>query len=802
MRKLYLIILVGISIAFQDTHAQNITVVDQSTLQPVEGAMIYSQDQASSIATDHQGHAALGDFDSNQQITVSHPSFEPYITTPEQLKSSGYSIRLRQRIILIDEVVIAANRWEQEKNQTPNRIVSIGPREIEFNNPQSAADMLARTNQVFVQKSQLGGGSPMIRGFAANSVLIVVDGVRMNNAIFRSGNLQNVISIDPLSLDNTEVLFGPGSVMYGSDALGGVMHFRTKSPGFINESSPVVEGNALLRYSSANSEKTGHLDVSIRGKKVSNLTSITFSDYHHLKTGNNRTSKFPDFGKRFNYVQRINNQDRVIENPDVNEQVFSGYNQLNLLNKTRFRIGKTTELSYTFNYSNTSDIPRYDRLIETDKDGNLKSAEWFYGPQKWLSNSIQLSLYNDTGLYDAARFIFTLQNLKESRNDRDFGDDLLRIRSEKVDVFTANIDLEKILDQKNVLFYGLEWFYNHVSSRAIRRDLVTGAEFPAIPRYPRGGSDYAGLAGYLSHKWRPSNKIAITSGIRYNLIRLKAAHDNIYNPGNSFETFEVDNSAVNGSLGIAWLPDRSLQLNVLFSTGFRAPNIDDVGKVFDGSNGIVTVPNAGLRPEYSYNTEIGITKSVQDKAKLSVTGYFTYLDNAIVQDNFSYQGFDSIFFDGEISKVQALVNTSSGHIYGGNIQLELALTPTLGLNSSFTITRGEDSENRPLRHTSPNFGFVAMNYRYKQFRSELNFRYSGKRSYEDLPLSEQQKTHLYTSDGSLAWQTLNFTASYHFNKYLTLTTGIENIFDQHYRPYSSGISAPGRNFLLAIKASL
>ena len=137
----------------------------------------------------------------DEQITIGHPSFELYFTSPKQLESFNYQVLLRQKIILIDEVVIAANRWEQEKKQTPNRIVSIGPGEIEFSNPQTTADMLAGTNQVFVQKSQLGGGSPMIRGFAANSVLIVVDGVRMNNAIFRGGNLQNVISIDPLSLE-------------------------------------------------------------------------------------------------------------------------------------------------------------------------------------------------------------------------------------------------------------------------------------------------------------------------------------------------------------------------------------------------------------------------------------------------------------------------------------------------------------------------------------------------------------------------------------------------------------------------
>ena len=642
----------------------------------------------------------------------------------------------------------------------------------------------------------------MIRGFAANSVLIVVDGVRINNAIFRSGNLQNVISIDPLTLSNTEVLFGPGSVMYGSDALGGVMHFRTKSPGFISDKSPKVGASSLLRYSSANNEQTAHVDLSIRGNKITQFVSFTFSDYNHLKTGNKRTRKFPDFGKRFEYVDRINDADRVIENTNVNKQVFSGYHQLNLLSKTKFRIGKSTDISYILNYSTTSDIPRYDRLIETDANGQLKAADWFYGPQKWLSNSIQVSLYQENKFFDEARLIMTLQNIKESRNDRAFGDDKLRIRAEKVNVFSLNFDFEKNLDSKNLVFYGMEWFLNDVNSSAIKKDLITGLETPAISRYPDGGSDYMGIAGYISHKWKPSEKISLTTGLRYNQVWLNALYTDVSTPGSSFDKFEVNNGALNGSIGLAWLPAKTWQVNGLFSSGFRAPNVDDIGKVFDGANGIVTVPNTKLKPEYSYNTEIGITKSIQDRFKISGTAFYTFLNNAMVHDSFNYRGEDSIYFDGEYSKVYALVNARNAHIYGGNIQLELAITPAFGFSSSITVTKGEDSQGRPLRHTTPNFGYLGLTYRKKRFQSSINYRFNGKRSFEDLPPSEQQKTDLYTSDGSLAWSTLNFTGSYHFTRVIGLTLGIDNILNVHYRPYSSGISAPGRNYIISIRATI
>ena len=120
--------------------------------------------------------------------------------------------------------------WEEDKKEVPVKINTITKKEADFFNPQTSADLLTASNEVFVQKSQLGGGSPMIRGFAANSVLLVIDGVRMNNAIYRSGNLQNVISLDPNTIERTEVIFGPGSIIYGSDALGGVFSFTSRNP--------------------------------------------------------------------------------------------------------------------------------------------------------------------------------------------------------------------------------------------------------------------------------------------------------------------------------------------------------------------------------------------------------------------------------------------------------------------------------------------------------------------------------------------------------------------------------------------
>ena len=130
----------------------------------------------------------------------------------------------------LNEIVVSASRFEEKRANVPQQMMMIKQKDIKFLSQPTSAELLQSSGQVLVQKSQLGGGSPILRGFEANKVLLVVDGIRMNNAIYRGGHLQNIISIDNSMLEKVEVIYGPGSVVYGSDALGGVIHFHTLKP--------------------------------------------------------------------------------------------------------------------------------------------------------------------------------------------------------------------------------------------------------------------------------------------------------------------------------------------------------------------------------------------------------------------------------------------------------------------------------------------------------------------------------------------------------------------------------------------
>jgi hemoglobin/transferrin/lactoferrin receptor protein len=243
------------------------------------------------------------------------------------------------------------------------------------------------------------------------------------------------------------------------------------------------------------------------------------------------------------------------------------------------------------------------------------------------------------------------------------------------------------------------------------------------------------------------------------------------------------------------------------ATGFRAPNLDDVAKVFDSSPGNVVVPNPDLKPEYAYSIDAGAQKEFGEVVVVEVSGFYTYLRDAMVRRDFTYKGQDSIWYDGELSQVQAIVNAGSANIYGLSGMLLLNLGEYFKIRSSISWVRGEDDDGYALRHVSPLFGNTTLVFNKGAFTTEMYANYNGAIPYSRLAPSERDKAYLYAADQddnpyAPSWWTLNFKASYRIIEELTLDLGIENIFDKRYRPYSSGITAPGRNFIIAVRASL
>jgi hemoglobin/transferrin/lactoferrin receptor protein len=781
--------------------AQTIKVVNEQTGEAIAGAIIYSENQSSFVETNPQGMADLDVFLPKEKLMIQHPSYHIYTFYKESLNAGSNQIFLKEKVIRIDEVVISANKWEQKKSEIPFEIMSLGADEVGFTNAQTAADALEATGQVFVQKSQLGGGSPMIRGFGANAVLIVVDGVRMNNAIFRGGNLQNIISIDPGALESSEVIFGPGAVIYGSDALGGVMDFHTIKPAYSADGDLKISGHGLTRYSSANQEKTGSFHLRAAKDKWAYAGNFTLSDFGDLRTGSVRPEDHPDFGKRPEYITTIDGVDSIVANSNENLQRFSGYRQINTLQKFSLRLNSQSELIYTFNFSTTNDIPRYDRLTLYDDNNQLEYAQWYYGPQKWMMNAFKFNYYQPTKLFDAMKITLAYQHFEESRHDRRYRTATLRNRTERVAVLSVNADFEKDINAGNHLYYGGEYLYNHVNSLAFSKNIDTGEIGNLSTRYPSEGSDVNSLAFYLSYKCDIQKKLFLSTGLRFTQQHLSAVYADIIFPSD-YNSIDNKSAALNGNIGLVIRPTTDWIISAMVSSGFRAPNVDDISKVFDSEPGNVVVPNPDLKPEYSYNGELSFTKIFAEKIEMNGTVFYSFLEDAMVRGDFEVNGQDSIMYDGALSRVQAIVNTGKAHIYGFNVGLNIDFDATWSASTNLNVTEGSDLvADEPLRHTTPVFGMASVQYTRKKLKGEFFIRFNGKRSLEDLPPSERNKSNIYTSEGALAWFTLNLRSQYQITDWFGINVALENILDRHYRTYSSGISAPGRNFIISLKAN-
>lgn len=783
--------------------SQVITVLDETTNEPLEFVSVTSEIPKVISTTDSYGQTDISSFSGSEKITFQHLGYITENFSFKQLDQNHFIIYLQPSNISLDQVVISATKWKQTYNEIPSRIVIISPKDIEFQNPQTAADLLNISGEVYIQKSQQGGGSPMIRGFATNRVLISVDGIRMNNAIFRSGNIQNVISLDPYAIDNTEVLFGPGSIIYGSDAIGGSMNFFTSSPQLSITSSPKINGSANYRYSSANNENTGHFDINFGWKKFALLTSISYNNYDDLLMGSNGPKDY----LRYNYVQTSGTTDRVVSNDNSKLQVPTGYSQLNLMQKIRFTPDNNWYMDYGFHYSKTSDFDRYDRLIRTDNEGFPKSAEWYYGPQIWMMNNLNVTYLNSNTLYDDMVIRLAHQLFKESRNDRDFNDTDFHIREEKVNALSLNFDFNKKIDQLSKLTYGTEFVYNKVNSNGENEDILTGERVEAQSRYPE--SDWTSIAAYFMFQKHLSSTIYMQSGLRYNYFHLSSEFDTTFYPF-QFTSAEISNGALTGSLGFVYTPSSSLTIGLNLSTGFRSPNVDDIGKVFDSEPGSVVVPNTDLDVEYAYNAELNGAKLFGDLLKLDFSAYYTFLDNAMVRRDFTFNGLDSIYYNGELSQVQAIQNAANAYIWGIQVGFDLRLSRNLLFSGQVNYQKGEEEldngDKSALRHAAPLFGNTSITYDHNDLRLDLSLIYNGEISYSELAESERSKDYLYAADSkgnpySPSWYSLNFKISYKLFQNVILYSGIENITDQRYRQYSSGIAAPGRNFILSTKVS-
>jgi hemoglobin/transferrin/lactoferrin receptor protein len=711
----------------------------------------------------------------------------------------------------LDEVVISANKFEEKKKNVAQKIDVITAKKIAATNAQNTGDLLINTGNVFVQKSQQGGSSPVLRGFEASRVLLVVDGVRMNNAIYRSGHLQNAITVDQNMLERIEVMFGPASTQFGSDALGGVIHLRTKTPKLSDNNYLFVTGSAFTRYSSANDEKTFHADISVGGKKLAWLQAYTYSDFDDMKMGNNYMDKYPSFGRRDSMIVYEGGIDKVIANPNNRVQKFSGYKQWDITQKLLFKQNEKITHQLNFQLSNSTDVPRYDRLQDKRNFGGaigttLRFAEWYYGPQKRILGAYELGV-KQLGFIDEFRANINYQDIEESRQQREYRRyDRFDSRKERLKVWGFNIDARKKWS-KDELSFGIDGQLNDLTSTASRTNLTSGVVSKLDTRYPDGDNNMNLFGVYLQHVSKfKSPKWILNDGIRLQTVTLKStiADNSFFNL--PYTNIDQNNFSLTGNFGVVFNPSDKSRFTTNISSAFRAPNIDDLAKIFESSTAAkqVVFPNSDIKPEKTYNIDISFSRFIANKIRFEATGFYTMFRNALVKAPFQLNGQDSVVYNGVKSQVLANQNRNKAFLYGFNLNIAADFCKQFSFYTTVNYSYGRYKKftgtEVPLDHIPPVFGKTSITYKYKIFNTELFALYNGWKKIKDYNPDGEDNQQYATADGMPSWFTLNWRGNMTITKNFTLQAGVENIFDRNYRYFASGFSAQGRNIFVALRA--
>ncbi|WP_439131178.1 TonB-dependent receptor [Polaribacter sp.] len=810
--------------------AQKVKVLDKETGKVVKNVTVFNEANSISLTTDDFGITDISSIKENEIIFFSHLSYAVFRVKKSTLRKRKFTVYLTKQSEELDEIVISSFKKAEKAKRIAEQIAVLSQQDIQKVSPQTSADLLATIPGIKVQKSQFGGGSPVIRGMESNRVLLVVDGVRMNNAIYRKGHLQNAITLSPNLLDKTEVVFGPSSVIYGSDALGGVIHYYTKTPKLSEKSK--ITSQFFSRFSSVNQEITNTVSAEISHKNWASFTSVSHSDFGDLKAGENRNHGFLNWGKVFYFSENENGN--YAENPTLNSDPNllrnTGFKQTDVLQKFFVPLSKNTDLKINLQYSTSSDIPRFDRLTElkdiTDTS-SLKFAEWYYGPQNRLLISSQVLINPNKNWLESGAITAAYQNIEESRIQRKFGSLDRSYREETVDVFSVNGDFSVPVteDKTRVLSYGFEFAYNNVTSNSYGKtldivdDKITGFadDFKVQSRYPDGGSNFLTSAAYLGYRQDLSSKSTLNTGMRFTNTNKNATWVD-----DTFLTFEnktlsKNNSAVTATLGYVYKPNRNWQLNSVLSSGFRSPNIDDVGRVREKA-GNVTIPNINVDPEFAYNAEIGILKYLNKRRfRIAANVYYTLLDNYIQRD-FVYNADGSILqvaFDGEFGNAVNNQNKGNAYIFGYTLNYLGKVSKTINTSGFITYSKGRTYDTKePMSSIPPLFGQFQINYQKDKIALGADFRFNSKKDIEDFNFTEGIDNHdltpivnaSATNDvdkfyGSPSWMTLGVNGSYEVSDNFSVQARLDNMFDEHYIEFASGVSSPGRNLSVSFMAN-
>ena len=620
-------------------------------------------------------------------------------------------------------------------------ISSITNHQIIEKGARTTPEALMGVSGVFIQKTNHGGGSAFIRGLTGNQTLIVLDGIRLNNAIYRYGPNQYLNTIDMFTVDKIDVLKGVGAVEYGSDAMGGVIHVKTKE----NASKELnkISLNNTSKFISSDMEKTNRTAIQYATNKWDFIGGISLKKYGDLVGGEN-----------------------------IGKQTPTGYNEINYDLKTRIKISTQSELIYSSQNTIQKNVPIYHKIaLENFKTNQIDYQIRYlnYLKYKYISNKRWISEI----IINAST-----QRTIEQRSNQKNNSSIFRNEADTVKNIGLTAEIVSKPNKNWTMNTGFDYYKDEIFSEAIETSSDINTQVIKRGLYPNG-SIYKNSSLFNIHNLN-FNKLNIVAGLRYNFLHIQM---NELTLGN----IAINPAALVSNYGFNYQLNQHGFLFGSITTGYRAPNIDDLGSL-----GIVDfryeIPSYDLRPEKSLNTEIGY-KYRSNKIDFSIAAFKMKLKDIIAR----------VLVDGQVINgynVYNKKNIESSYINGAEVNYTYLLSKFLTWYTNATYTYGQNvTKNEPMRRIPPLFGQNKISFVKKNKTLAISHQFAGK---QDRLAQGDKDDNRIGKLGTPGWNIFNIDAGWQV-KNLSLNTSLINISNVQYKTHGSGVYGVGRAVNLTIQ---
>jgi hemoglobin/transferrin/lactoferrin receptor protein len=639
--------------------------------------------------------------------------------------------------IQIGEVVVTTQRIPREQALIPYSISVLDKTEMDHFTKRTTPEMLMNTEGVFVQKTNHGGGSPFIRGLTGNQTLLLFDGIRLNNSIYRYGPNQYLNTIDVFTIDRMEVAKGTGSVQYGSDALGGALQIFSIDPQ-LSSNEQQWHGSLTGKMVTIGMEKTGRGQLEYRSKKIAFLAGGTSRDFGDLVGGEKTGLQTP-----------------------------SGYTEYAFDGKLLFALKENIQLTVASQFLNQSHVPLYHKVTLENYAINE------FQPQQRLMNYARLNIHGSKKVFDQVKFIASWQQNTENTTALKNNSILMQQDSNRVNTLGFVTDITSKFSKIWSANSGLEYYHDKVSSS--RYVISTDNSVPDVEKrglYP-DDSKYGNFSMYSLHHLTLKNWV-FDGGFRFNAFNIRIDDEVL-------GEVKITPEALVFNVGAMYNLNRANHVYGTISNGFRAPNIDDMGTL-----GIVDfryeIPAYDLKPEKSVNFETGYKLSLP-KFQANVAAYYMDLNQLITRVKVEGEEIDGY-------QVYKKENVEEAFITGFETAMLWKIIPNIDVSGSISYTYGQNITNdEPLRRIPPLNGKVGTIYSLGSFFVSGELLFAGM---QDRLAEGDKSDNRIPEGGTPGWKVVNLFAGYQWS-FLKVKTGFENIFNEDYRTHGSGINGIGRS---------